>query len=218
MRLPTPARFNNALASIMMASSLLAACGTDSTAPAAPERAKSQLASSAFTPSALSKSLVGVSDGSYSFVVNTKRDANLFLGANLLHIPAHAICSLSESSYGATYWNESCEPEEKPVTITAVVKGANSDHSSIEFQPALRFSPNTDVELYMYVPNKVEQNLGLWVVKYCNDTHTCVDESLNDPTVQTYFDSYRNIVFRRIKHFSGYLVNYAVDGSTGLLP
>lgn len=218
MRLPTPARFSLLLVALLSASSFMAACGVDSTAPAAPPVATSQLSTSAFVPSALSKSLVGVSDGSYTFTVNVKRDANLFLGANLLHIPARAICSLEESSYGAAYWNDSCQPEVKPVTITAKVRGANSKHPSIDFEPALRFSPSADVELYMYVPDKADQDLGLWVVKYCNDEHVCVDESLSDPTVKTYFDDDKQVVFRRIKHFSGYLVNYAAGTVTGLLP
>ena len=41
---------------------------------------------------------------------------------------------------------------------------------------------------------------------YCPDKGKCVDESLTDSDLTTYIDYPNNILFRRIKHFSGYTV------------
>lgn len=218
MRLPTMARSRISLVAALASSVLAGACANDATAPAPPALNVSQEASSAFVPSAASKSLVGVSDGTYQFTVSPNRAASLVLGANMLAIPANAICDLSSSSYGASYWDDKCAPEKKPVTITAIVRNASSSHPSIDFYPALRFSPKANVMLYFYVPNKADQYKSLWTVSYCSDHHVCVDESLLDPTLQTYFDPTTKVVFRRIKHFSGYLVNYAVDTASALAP
>jgi hypothetical protein len=43
------------------------------------------------------------------------------------------------------------------------------------------------------------------VVKYCNESG-CMDESLTDPSLISYVDTDSKVVFRRIKHFSGYVV------------
>ena len=45
-----------------------------------------------------------------------------------------------------------------------------------------------------------------WKMLYCNNLNICEDESLTDPELQAYVDRSANVVFRRIKHFSGYLV------------
>jgi len=42
-------------------------------------------------------------------------------------------------------------------------------------------------------------------MKYCNAAG-CVDESLTDPDLRSNVDVENKVVFRRIKHFSGYVV------------
>ena len=41
---------------------------------------------------------------------------------------------------------------------------------------------------------------------YCPDRGKCVDESLTDSELLTHIDYSANVVFRRLKHFSGYMV------------
>jgi hypothetical protein len=56
-----------------------------------------------------------------------------------------------------------------------------------------------------------------WVMKYCNDASVCVDESLTDADLRSNADTQNLMVFRRIKHFSGYIVTSLVDDVSSLL-
>lgn len=213
MRSPIHARKRSTLFVVAAASVLLAACAGEATAPK-PAQSPSQLRTSPFVPTALQKSLVGVSDGTYSFTIDPSADQSLSLGASHIDIPANAICALATSSYGPDHWNEDCTPETAPVTITAVVHNAATDHPSVEFQPALRFSPATTVTLYLYVTDQASLDASK-VVKYCNASG-CIDESLTDPSLQSNVDMVNYVVFRRIKHFSGYVVAEFADTTVGL--
>jgi hypothetical protein len=193
------------------ASVLLAACAGEATAPKMAPHA-SQLRTSPFVPSPLQKALVGVSDGTYTFTIDPSVDQSLSFGASHLDIPANAVCELSSSSYGPDSWNDACTPESTSFTITAVVKNAATSHPSVEFQPALRFSPDKNVSLFLYVTDQATLDASR-VMKYCNASG-CVDESLVDPSLQSNVDTTNNVVFRRIKHFSGYVVaEFASDVS-----
>ena len=208
--MPTMARSTITLLSLG-ASGLLAGCRGESTAPSALKSASVTSVTSPFIPSAAAKALVGVTDGSYVFSVNPTIDQSIHLGPNYLSLPADAICALATTSYGASHWNESCVPETAPVTITAVVSNAATDHPSIDFYPAMRFNPAKSVGLYIYVPTGMDDFLKKWILKYCGDSNVCVDESLSDAELRSSADVVNKVVFRRIKHFSGYLVNYVID-------
>jgi hypothetical protein len=169
---------------------MLAACAGESTAPVA-------------TPGA-QKALVGTGDSTYTFTIDPTQPQSLSFGASHLDIPANAVCELATSSYGVQYWNDGCTPETAPFTITAVVRDAATDHPSVEFQPAMRFDPLTNVGLYLYVTDQVTLDNSR-IIKYCNESG-CVDESVNDPDLTSNVDVVNRVVFRRIKHFSGYVV------------
>ena len=218
MRLPTKARSKISLLTLLAASALLGGCSGDSTAPAKAKPVVSQARTSPFVPTAANKALVGVTDGSYQFTVDPTVDQSINLGPNHLSLPANAICDIASSSYGASHWGEACVPQKAPVTITAVVRNATTDHPSIDFFPAMRFSPDKNVSLYIYVPTGMADFQKNWVMKYCNDASVCVDESLTDPSLASYADNVNMMVFRRIKHFSGYIIANAVDPLLGLLP
>jgi hypothetical protein len=121
-----------------------------------------------------------------------------------LYIPANSVCDLTTSSYGMGTWNDACTPQTDSMTITAVVRNAATDHPSVEFQPALRFNPTKQVWLYMAVTNQATLD-ATKVLYYCNET-SCVDESQADGDLKSYVDTKNFMVFRRIKHFSGYVV------------
>ena len=208
--MPTMARSTITLLSLA-ASGLLAGCHGESTAPTALTSASVTSQTSPFIPSSAAKALVGVTDGSYQFTVNPTIDQSINLGPNYLSLPANSICALASSSYGAAYWNDSCSPETAPVTITAVVRNAASDHPSIDFFPAMRFNPTKTVNLYIYVPTGLKDFSKTWKMQYCNDANVCVDEAKLDGDLKNNMDRVNDVVFRRIKHFSGYLVNYVID-------
>jgi hypothetical protein len=204
MRLPTMARSKaKTLIPLAAASLMLAACAGEATAPVAPTL-RTQERTSPFVPTDAQRALVGVVDGVYTFNIDPTQTQMLKLGASGLYIPANSICELGSSSYGIGTWNDACESQTRPMAITAVVRNAATDHPSVEFQPALRFSPTKQVWLYMAVTNQatLDNTKVLW---YCSET-TCMDESQTDSDLVSYVDREHYMVFRRIKHFSGYVV------------
>jgi hypothetical protein len=206
MRLPTKARSKSFLTTVI-AGALLAGCAGETTAPAVKSAVAKQSRTSPFAPSAAAKALIGVADGTYEFTIDPSQDQAVNLGPNYLSIPANAVCDIANSTYGVEHWNESCEPQTEPVHITAIVRNATTDHPSIDFYPAMRFAPDKNVGLYIYVPSGLDDFQKNWVMKYCNDTGSCVDESVTDSDLKSFADTQNQVVFRRIKHFSGYLVN-----------
>jgi hypothetical protein len=203
MRMPTSARARvPKLCMLALASSLLAACAGEATAPAA-----RVAPSSPFVVTDASKALVGVTDGVYTVNIDPRKDQTLSTNQNSLVIPAKSICKMDGSSgYGPEFWNAPCSPETKRVTITVTIRNASSSHPSIEFSPALRFDPAKNVQLSIFAQNASLSDASNLAMLYCNDEGACIDESLTDPDLQTYFDQASNQVFRRIKHFSGYVV------------
>ncbi|HEX6600195.1 MAG TPA: hypothetical protein VF034_12800 [Gemmatimonadaceae bacterium] len=185
------------------ASLMLAACAGEATAPVAPTL-RTQERTSPVVPTDAQRALVGVVDGVYTFNIDPTQTQMLKLGASGLYIPANSICELGSSTYGIGTWNDACESQTRPMAITAVVRNAATDHPSVEFQPALRFSPTKQVWLYMAVTNQatLDNTKVLW---YCSET-TCMDESQTDSDLVSYVDKEHYMVFRRIKHFSGYVV------------
>jgi hypothetical protein len=215
MRLPMMARYRiSTFAALALAGVLLAGCAGESTRPSALQKT-SQLRTSPFSPTAAQKALVGVSDGTYSFEINPSQDQSLSLGASHLDIPANAVCDLATSSYGVEHWNEDCSAQTESFTITAVVRNAASDHPSVDFQPALRFSPDKRVNLYLYVTDQATIDASR-VMKYCNASG-CVDESVNDASLASSVDLENRVVFRRIKHFSGYTISQFTESAGDLL-
>ena len=203
MRLPMMARYPvSTLSALALAGVLLAGCAGESTRPAVQQT--SLVRTSPFVPTDAQKALVGVSDGTFTFLIDPSQDQSLSLGASHLDIPANAVCDLAASSYGTGHWDESCAAQTDTFTITAVVRNAATDHPSVDFEPALRFSPDKNVQLYLYVTDQATLDASR-VVKYCNAID-CVDESVSHPTLASSVDLENRVVFRRIKHFSGYVV------------
>ena len=204
MRLPMMARYRISTLTLLTAVGvLLTGCAGDSIKPVALQKT-SELRTSPFTPTAAQKALVGVSDGTYSFVIDPSQPQALQLGASHLDIPANAVCDLASTSYGPDHWDESCTPQTDTFTVTAVVRNAATDHPSVDFEPALRFSPDANVGLYLFVTDDATLDASR-TVKYCNATG-CVDESVTDPSLVSNVDLVNRVVFRRIKHFSGFIV------------
>jgi hypothetical protein len=215
MRLPMMARYRISTLTLLTAAGvLLTACAGDSIRPAALQKT-SELKTSPFTPTAAQKALVGVADGSYSFVIDPSQDQSLTLGPSHLDIPANAVCDLASSSYGLGQWDESCTPQTDTFTVTAVVRNAGTDHPSVDFEPALRFSPDKMVNLYLFVTNDATLDASR-LVEYCNASG-CVDESVADASLASAVDLENRVVFRRIKHFSGYMVAGFAESAENLL-
>jgi hypothetical protein len=207
MRTPTLARSTATRFTLLLTTAfLLAACAGDVTTPTATKLA----------PTHVTKALVGAVDGVYTFTVDPNSSQTVSFGKSYVSFPAGSICALGTSSYGPSTWNDSCVAETGPVTITATVRNAQTNNPSVDFEPAMRFSPATTVQLYLYVTNAATLS-NMTVMRYCSATG-CVDESITDASLQTSIDATQGLVFRRIKHFSGYVVNEFNDDGTPVNP
>ena len=202
---PTKARTIASCFTLIAGAMFLGACSGEVTAPvgASPQATEAR---SMFVPSASAKALIGVADGTYTVTFDPSRDQSIPLGPNSIDIPANAVCNLLTSGYGAAYWNASCSPQKLPVTLVITIKNASTPHPSLEFYPAMRFNPTKNVQLFMYAPKVNKNDAKNWLMYYCPDKGKCVDESLTDDALATYIDHSEKMLFRRVKHFSGYTV------------
>ena len=205
MRMPMQAR-PIATRLSLVAALFLGACSSEVTSPAASAPPKAVEATSMFVPSASQKALIGVADGTYAVVFDPRRDQVFSLGPNRLEIPANSVCNMQTSGYGEAYWNAPCAPHTQPITLTVVIKNATKTHPEVQFFPAMRFNPANSVRLFMYAPRVSRDDAKNWLMLYCADKGGCKDESLTDSDLTTYIDYSNNILFRRVKHFSGYVV------------
>jgi hypothetical protein len=193
-----------AMSGVVVASS---ACSTDATSPvpfAAPENAGFSMG-----PSQSARPVKdSVEDRDYTFRIDPRRDNLLRFGDHTLWLPAHAVCDPAGSSYGIGTWNDACSPLTTGITITARVRSASGGLPRVDFEPALRFNPEEAAYLTFSVKGKQAKEAAEMRILYCptNSARDCVDEALTDPSLETVLDRPAKMVFRRIKHFSGYLV------------
>ena len=130
----------------------------------------------------------------------------LEFGAYTLSLPANSVCSLGDSGYGVALFDDDCAPERDAVTIRATVSTDDQGRQRIDLQPRMRFNPDKTVVLSTYVGHALP-SIDSWRIFFCpgGGFDGCVDESLVDESLTTQFDVERGLIFRRIKHFSGYL-------------
>ena len=185
------------------------ACSVDATSPlplAVPERAGSSRGLAG--PPKSNGSDDDSSSSTFTFRIDPSRDNLLRMGAHALWLPASAICDPSLTSYGTAFWNDGCTPLASPVTIIAKVRGASAGLPRVDLEPELRFNPRTSVYLTFAVKGKQAEKMASMRILYCatSAVNACVDEALGDPSLKSVLDRPERTVFRRIKHFSGYLV------------
>lgn len=178
----------------------------DVSSPTAMMRAPaSYFGSIAATPS-LSRQTIGDTTVT-QFVLNVGTPGALYDIGNQskIYFPlgALSVCDPAVSDYGPGTWDEVCKPLANSITITAkswvnpITGGVNTD-----FSPELRFVPQVPmgVTLFLHDPSPSITDR----INYCSNG-VCVDDSQVDGTVTTASDS-SGLVFRVIKHFSGYNV------------
>ncbi|MDB4914546.1 MAG: hypothetical protein JWM95_2190 [Gemmatimonadetes bacterium] len=212
MRMPMTARRNAPRFALTLTAVFIGACSADSTAPstAAPPAGATMV-----VPGASSKALVGGIDGTYVVVFDPRVDQTFAMGPNTLKMPANSVCNLLTSGYGTSHWNQSCTPQTLPVTMTVTIKGSNGDKPQIDFLPAMRFNPAKNVQLTLYYSKANKGDADNRVMLYCPDHGKCIDESLTDASVKSFTDATAQIVWRRIKHFSGYVIAGGRDSEGG---
>lgn len=179
-----------------------------------------------FDPSVFGSAIPDMSkDGTYTVVLDPTVANTLVMAGNTLVVPAGSVCDLGTSGYGPTLWDAACAPQLRPVQLTIIVNSSSGEGASIDFNPALRFSPLAKVTLTLSAPSVSMQDAKNWVILYCptststtsgsgsggsgggKDGNKCVNEALNDKDLQTFIDYDAKQLFRRIKHFSLYRVS-----------
>jgi hypothetical protein len=144
---------------------------------------------------------------SFEVTIDPRRPNELRFGEYTLSLPAWAVCRLDASGYGISSFDTPCEAESDPVTIQAKVSVDADGLERIDLQPQMRFNPDRTVVLSKYVGQAALLSADSWRILFCPavDPAGCVDESLFDESLTTSIDFKRGIIYRRIKHFSGYL-------------
>jgi hypothetical protein len=188
------------------------ACAIDATAPSRLATPESAVASRGQEDSGRSDDEQG-SGGSgvsiYKLRIDPTHPNLLHFGRHTLSLPANAICSVQTSDFGLALFDEPCPSETRRVAITATVTNDIQGHPRIDFLPNLRFSPQKEVILSLYVGHATAKSIATWRIFYCPTPGTtvgCSDESLVDASLVTHVDVPRGMIFRRIKHFTGYFV------------
>ena len=123
-----------------------------------------------------------------------------------IDFPAGAICDIPTSSYGPGTWDDACFSTTQTVKVSTKIWLDADGHPHIDFQPAMRFQPTLANGVMLYLKDRNAQYRDDLSILYCVTDNGCRDESLTDPSLETMVDPVDGIVFRRIKHFSGYNV------------
>jgi hypothetical protein len=198
---------------LVAAATLLSACTADtSTAPVAPEHSILNVSAPLASKGGSMNTLDGVPDGVYTVTLDPTRDQDVALGKSRIVIPANAVCDLATSGYGIGMWDRPCAPQKDPVTLTITMSNSGKANAHIDFEPAMRFNPTKDVELFIYTEKANKHDAKSWVMLYCPTvklfygSNGCFDESRFDSDLKSDVDKSTSSVFRRIKHFSGYVI------------
>jgi len=139
-------------------------------------------------------------------------------GENWIYFPSHSICDPATSGYGSTLWDTPCTPLNQPINVT-VKWSSKGGYSFATFSPQIRFvpadarSPFRWVILSLHTQKRLHE-LDAYSILY-DSGNGWVDESLADPTLRAWLDPLHNSIYRRVKHFSGYMVAAAFLGLGG---
>jgi hypothetical protein len=142
-------------------------------------------------------------------------------GLYTLIFPGNSVCDPAVSSYGPGTWDDDCETLNKPITVTATY-GFTSAGLVVDFSPALRFNPGKEVRIgtSIYAADLIANAatfaadpslIGQLGIYYEPDLFSpAKTDAAFDKSLTTHVNLTTGMVWRRIKHFSGYNV------STGL--
>jgi hypothetical protein len=141
------------------------------------------------------------------------------LGAYTVSFPGSSVCDPAVSTYGATEWDKNCTVLAKGQSIKVHASiSRTSTGIAVDFTPALRFSPSakvivsTDVFASFILANqdyfRTHHNaLSAFAILYSPSLgSTGISDFAADRSVTTHVDLNTGLVWRRVKHFSGYSV------------
>lgn len=143
------------------------------------------------------------------------------IGKHAIKFPANAICNPETSSYGPTEWDQPCDVLTTDIQIHAEVRNLEG-RAWVDFTPSLRFAPTDSSDNFVWIMMKSDAAASaplnamsiLWTPAIGAEG---INEAASDSTLRTYVWRAGGIVFRRIKHFSGYAVNDGVTSDAATL-
>jgi hypothetical protein len=130
--------------------------------------------------------------------------------------PAGSICDPDVSTYGASEWDKACATLTRSITVTATTR-LTSNGMAVDFQPDLRFSPDKQVTLSTDLfASTLRANRGYFKSSNASVRPLAffyspslgagaVADYKSDSSLVTHVDLESGRVWRRVKHFSGYL-------------
>jgi hypothetical protein len=140
-------------------------------------------------------------------------------GLYTIVFPSNSVCDPANSSYGPGTWDLPCATlqDGQSITITATY-GFTNHGLSVDFSPALRFSPDKEVRIstsvyapvltmfssYFAANPSALHFLGIYYAPDLSSAGTT--DAAFDYSLVTHVNLTTGLVWRRIKHFSGYNV------------
>jgi len=137
-------------------------------------------------------------------------------------MPAGAVCDPATTKYGPRYWDDDCTPTSRHITVNVVAKN-HGKGVSVDFQPDLRFRPSagwvviqTSAYHDLLTTSDVRglsssspffQDFAIFYVPTGGKSRIDEARSTGDASVATHVDLRTGLVWRRVKHFSGFLVS-----------
>jgi len=188
-----------------------AACGEPASGPTAPRLSPN---APVFDYTATSY-VLGLTQ--QDFVVTSAGGSFSVGGLYTMNFPANSVCDPARSTYGATEWDKACDTlgDGQAVKIHAVL-ALTEGGLSIDFSPALRFSPSTSVTIStgIFAPlikanrdyfAKNPSALNPLAILYSSSLGAAgSSDYARDGSVVTNVDLTTGLIWRRVKHFSGY--------------
>lgn len=146
-------------------------------------------------------------------------------------IPAGAVCDPSTTAYGPGHWDEDCTPLSRGLTVNVVAE-SQRNRVSVDFRPDIRFRPSAGVVTIrtagfrqlltsanvrqLSLNARYFQSFAMLYVPTGSQSRVDEARSSGDRSLVTHVDLSSGMVWRRIKHFSGYQVSlgFSCVGST----
>lgn len=120
---------------------------------------------------------------------------------NLVYVPADALCAAG-SGYGRDMFDKPCARETQRQSFGMIIGIDLNGNPLVSFNRDVRFSP--DKAAYVVLKAGATANRGTAIKWWDPAQLRWVDEGAYDSQQKTYWSS--NLVWRRLKHFSGYNV------------
>jgi hypothetical protein len=151
------------------------------------------------------------------FVVSPNGGSYSIAGLFNINFPANAVCDPDLSTYGDGQWNSACVVLDRDIQIHATLR-LTGNGLAVDFQPELRFSPSAQVTVStdVFAPVIVGSHdflshypATLRPLAMFYETSlgaTAVGDYAVDPDAITHVDLGTGRIWRRIKHFSGYVM------------